>query len=122
MADNKTHFLIPVERAPAPHLVSGTPSDGPLRTLEQAIKSPIGNPGVAYAPACNPKLIPTHATGEAWALLTVVNGEAVVPPSACQACIDTDAWRDAYAKTPHWQVVEFERAKAELEASKKGCC
>ena len=94
------HFLVPVAKAPAPHMVSGEPPG--LRTLAEALKTPIGHQGQAFAPACDPRrpLDEAHrGTGEAYALLAVVNGEPVIPESACPQCLDSDAWKDAFAKS-----------------------
>lgn len=112
------HFLVPVQVAPAPHMVSGEPAG--LRSLAEALQQPLGHQGQAYAPACNPKLRTddTHrASGEPWALTTVVNGEMVLDPAACPECLRTEAWQKAIKDNPHPRA-----RQPEPDEVKGGCC
>lgn len=111
------HFLVPVPKAPAPHMVSGEPPG--LLPLAEALRQSIGNQGQAYAPACNPKLIMNErhrGTGEPWAILGIVDGTPVIAPSTCPACLETEAWKKAILENPH------PRARGPEEDAPEGCC
>lgn len=120
MARIVMHYLVPVKKAPAPHMVSGELTGPGLRKLSEALQQPLGHQGQAFAPACDPKLKTddTHrASGEAWALTTTVNGEMVIDPVACPACMATEAWQEAIKKNPHPRA-----RQPEVDEVKEGCC
>lgn len=111
------HFLTPVTKAPAPHMVSGEPAD--LMPLAQALQMRVGHQGQAFAPACDPNIITneTHrASGEPWALLTTVDGVPAIDPTACPKCLATAAWKAAIKENPH------PRARPPAQPVEAGCC
>jgi hypothetical protein len=116
------HFLVPVQKAPAPHMVSGGVEGLKLPTQLRKFSDAIANPapsGQAYAPACNPKLASNElniVSIEPWALLARINNEAVIDPAACEACMATEAWQKAIVERPHPLIRE------ELAPSTAGCC
>lgn len=124
MAKILMHFLVETKRPVAPHQVSGEPP-GALPLASQ-LRQSIGHSGVAYAPVCNQAIVlgPNHrGTGEAHALLTVVNGQLCIPdhdfPGAvtpCPACMATAEWKEALAANPHPQMPVAEKNL------KGGCC
>jgi hypothetical protein len=116
------HFIVPAPvKAPAPHMISGEPNVPALRTFAQAQGGTFGHQGVNYSFACDPKLVSNdrhRGSGEPWALLAVIRNEAVIDPSACPACLATEAWKKAIAENPHPLV-----RKEEVGAiSQSGCC
>lgn len=127
MSDIKMHFVIPASLAPAKHMVSGEPSG--VIPLAQALRQQIGHQGKSYRLACNPNLATNErhrASGEPWALLEVINGQVAIGDSACQACIKSKEWQEAYQKfkdendgRPHPNLPVPEEVVAK---SSGGCC
>lgn len=95
------HYLVRVPKAPAPHMVSGTPNSAPLRKFSEVTGTAIGHPNQGFAPACNPRQVTNErhrGSGEFWALLMLVEGEPVIGPHACEACVNSAVWQAALAK------------------------
>lgn len=99
----RIHFLVPTEKAPAPHMQSGE-----VRTGEKTL----GNIGQnrANACACNPTLVLSEwdrGTGDWWAV-------------ACRECGATEVFKEAVATIPH-PSNPSDSNRAEVE-DMRGCC
>jgi hypothetical protein len=101
------HFLVPTPAPPARHMISGglgLPQQ--LRTFADAISNP-APAGQGYAAACNPRLSLNElniGTVAPWALLAVLDNEAVIDPSACEVCMATEAWKKSIQENPHPRI------------------
>lgn len=114
------HYLIPVPKSPAPHMVSGEPTDPLLVEFAKNIKMKFGTKGLNSAPACNPNIVtgPVHrGSGEPWTLLMRgPDGEIIENPIGCPACRRTEAWKKAILESPHPQSQQHDDELPE------GCC
>lgn len=99
----RIHFLVPSDKAPAPHMTGGVvdtrdPRVGVLGT------------GVPHVAACNPAIVlsPTDmGTGEWWAV-------------ACRACGATELYKKAKETIPHPKRAD-QTGDQQVE-SMEGCC
>ena len=120
------HLLVPVAKAPAPHMVSGRLTSKEFRKFSEVTgHQAVGEAGRAMAPACNPLQVTNykHRGSKTFhALLVVVNGEAVVSPIACQGCLDSKDWQQqlnafvARNGVPHPKLIQRGTIQPD------GCC
>lgn len=120
----RMHFHVPGP-APAPHMISGEP-DGAI-PLAQALREKIGHQGQGFRIACNHKLQTGEvhrATGEPWALLEVINNQVAINPDwACQDCLASKEWKEAYEA---WKLENDGRPHPHVAIPEQrfngGCC
>jgi len=106
MAQIRIHFMVPADKSPAPHMVSGEPTGAlPLATV---LQQSIGHQNQAFVCACNPNIRLSNldrGTGEPYCV-------------ACEQCWATEVWKKADAETPHPSLA----GKPQEPPRRGGCC